>query len=461
MSYILLIFYFVLLLYFIYNNEFYTSILFPKYIPLVLFTLKFIAGVGVYIIYSKFYGDRSSSDMFNYFDDGNIIYSSIYINPLDYLRMVLGIGADSSHLDVYYNTCNFWIKDFNYGLINDNRIVIRFNAIVRLFSLGNFHIHTLFMSFISFTGLWGIFKIFEKEIPLLNEVRQKMLHRNQLFNIYKYNSRNISLNKWFLIFVVFFFPSVYFWTSALLKEGILMFAFGIFLYKFSVLLQTEVSFKNVIWLFVMAFILLFSKFYVLLASVPGILFIVLIKKTGDKYFVLKLLSVILLFLILLIILKYTGFNIWDILANKQHDFINYVNSSGSVGSKIDIPLLKPTFISVIKNSPSAMFRTLFRPSVFDVNNIMSLMAALENLLIIGFILLTIMFFNKQNLKNMWLWFSVIFVVVLFVLSGLTTPVLGALVRYKAPALPFLGLIFIYMFDFGKFNSFIFFKKDKL
>jgi hypothetical protein len=34
-------------------------------------------------------------------------------------------------------------------------------------------------------------------------------------------------------------------------------------------------------------------------------------------------------------------------------------------------------------------------------------------------------------------FCITFVVVLFVLSGIATPVVGALVRYKVPALPFL------------------------
>jgi hypothetical protein len=417
---------------------------------MAIYILKFVAGIGVYIIYAKFYGERSSSDMFNYFDDGNIIYSSLWNNPLDYLRMVSGIGSDATHLDHYYNTCNFWIKDFNYGLINDNRIVIRLNAVFRLFSFGNFHIHTLFMSFLSFTGLWGIFKIFEQNIPILNNAKQKILHRKLLFNNIKYDNTNISLQKWTLIFVIFFLPSVYFWTSALLKEGVLMFAFGIFLYNLSSLLNNGVKLKTIISILLMIFILMISKFYVLLASIPGVLFLILIKKTNNNFFILKLISTIFIFLIAIILLKHIGFDAPEILANKQHDFINYTNSLKSVGSKIDIPLLEPNLINLIKNSPEALFRTLFRPSIFEFNNIMSLMAALENLLIVISLLLVILFFNPRNIKNPWLWFSILFTIVLFVLSGLTTPVLGALVRYKAPALPFLGVVFIYLFNFQKF-----------
>ena len=139
------------------------------------------------------------------------------------------------------------------------------------------------------------------------------------------------------------------------------------------------------------------------------------------------------------------------LANKQHDFVNYINSMNSVGSQIEIPQLEPNIKSILINSPSAFLRTLFRPSVFEITNIMSLMAAFENLIIVLLITLTVIFFSKKNLLNPWLWFSIIFTIILFTLSGLSTPVLGALVRYKAPALPFLGIILIYLFDFEKFS----------
>jgi hypothetical protein len=38
------------------------------------------------------------------------------------------------------------------------------------------------------------------------------------------------------------------------------------------------------------------------------------------------------------------------------------------------------------------------------------------------------------------------VLLLFVLIGLTTPILGAMVRYKIPGLPFLLIVFLLMLD---------------
>ena len=244
MSYFLLTVYGFIICFFIYKSSFFKSDNLPKYTPVLIFLLKFLAGLSVYFIYARYYGNRYSSDIFKYFDDGIIIHSAIYENPIDYLRMITGIGGNAPHLDKYYSTCYFWIKPFNYGLFNDNLTVIRFNAIVRLISMGNIHIHTLIISFLSFTGLWAIYKVFESQFKK---------------------------QKWILILAVFFIPSVYFWTSGILKEGILMFAFGLLLYFIYKLTSEKPSVLTIAGIIIMIFLLLISKFYVLIAALPGLI----------------------------------------------------------------------------------------------------------------------------------------------------------------------------------------------
>ncbi len=426
MSYILLFIYAIVLLFVVYRAKFFQSPHLPKYIPSVIFILKFAAGISVYLVYAHFYGTRHSSDIFKYFDDGNIIYSALHQNPVDYLRMLTGIGGKAPHLDPYYYTCNFWIKPFNYGLINDNLIVIRFNALIRLISMGNFHIHTLFMSFLSFTGLWAIFKVFEKVF-----IRQI----------------------WGLVVVVFFIPSVYFWTSGLLKEGILMFAFGLLLYFVKQLDLKKFQPKYLLGILIMVFILLLSKFYVLVAAIPGIVYVLLTKNQTRKYRMLKFIAVHLIYFSLAWFSKpLFGISFPEIIAQKQNDFITYSDSLKHVGSKIDLKPIEATISSMLKATPQAFFNTLFRPTLFEANNLMMLMAALENLLIVIALLIGIVFFTSKRLSNNWLWFSISFTLILFVLSGLTTPVLGALVRYKAPALPFLGVVLFFILDFDKLKK---------
>ena len=73
-------------------------------------------------------------------------------------------------------------------------------------------------------------------------------------------------------------------------------------------------------------------------------------------------------------------------------------------------------------------------------------ASLENVLIIIVLLATLIFVRLRNLSQPDVWCCTSFIVILFVLIGLTTPVLGALVRYKVPGLPFLGILLLLITD---------------
>lgn len=431
MSYVLLIIYCLLLCWLITRLSFFKSEVYSKGVVLALFISKFLMGVGLVILYQYYYGERGSGDVFKYFDDGNIIHSAIYENPLDYFRMLTGIGGDAPHLIKYYDTCSFWFKEFNYGLINDNRIVIRFNALVRLISMRNIYTHTLFMSFFSFIGLWSILKVFESKF-----LKQKYL----------------------LALVVFFFPSVWFWTSGLLKEGILMGAFGIMFYLINRQISQSLSWNKMLGIFLCIFILLFSKFYVLVAAIPGLLCLIPVKRIHNPYVKFILIHMLCLALIYLAE-PILGINFIGVLERKQHDFEMYVQSLSSVGSYIVIPDLEPNIWSIVKHAPEAFFNTFFRPTLFEANNAMMLMAAFENLLILAGLVFSLLTFSSKNLTKNYFLFSLSFVIVLFILSGLTTPVLGALVRYKAPALPFLGIMYLSLIDFNKASQWL--KRIKL
>ncbi|MBI5540065.1 MAG: hypothetical protein HY951_08405 [Bacteroidia bacterium] len=390
-----------------------------------LFIIKIISAFALTFIYTYYYDNRTESDIFKYFDDGKAIFSSIHNNPVDYLRMITGIGSDAPHLEQYYKIANFWYKEFDYNLYNDNRTIIRFNAIVMLFSFGYFNVHNIFMAFISFTGLTAIFKVFYP---------------------YFIQKRNA------LLFSIFLIPSVLLWTSGVLKEGILMFALGFLVYYVNKLLFKKFSTKYLILLILVIALLFLSKFYVLLAAIPGLLCIVTLrffKKLPSLPIVagIHILIISVFFFFHFIFPKY---NLAEIASTKQHDFINMINLSPNVGSRIDLPVLEPTFQSFIKNTPTAFVNSFFRPHVFEIKSAMVIPAAMENLLIVTILILSIIFYKKPDIKNFtWFWFCLSFVFILFILCGLTTPVLGALVRYRTPALPFLFIIFLTIIDLNR------------
>jgi hypothetical protein len=110
--------------------------------------------------------------------------------------------------------------------------------------------------------------------------------------------------------------------------------------------------------------------------------------------------------------------------------------------------LHPNVMSLLRNLPEAIINATFRPSIWDADTSLQWFAALENLFLSLFVIMCIGLYTKQAdpVKLSVVWFCFSFVLVLFSIMGLTTPILGTLVRYRMPALPFLFIGFILIAD---------------
>src|SRR5258708_7292791 len=77
-----------------------------------VFLLKIIAGFFLTWIYTSYYPDRQTADIYKYFDDSKIIFSAFKNhNYVDYLKMVSGIGNDNTYFnETYYSKMNHWFR---------------------------------------------------------------------------------------------------------------------------------------------------------------------------------------------------------------------------------------------------------------------------------------------------------------------------------------------------------------
>ena len=386
---------------------------------LLVFLLKIAFGIAMAFIYTFYYPVRSDADIFKYFDDSGILYNMLFINPSYFFRMLFGINTNAPELRPYFTEMLCW---YNIDtLYNDNRTLIRFNTILRFFSFGSYYVHVVFMCFISLTGLVALFKVFTKII----------LHKTKE-----------------IFFTIFLLPSVLFWGSGVMKDGLLLFAFGMFLYFFIQLLD-KITLKTILWLLLLSFLILVNKVYILLAAIPGLLAWYWTYKTAYRFTFSKFAFVHFIYFFILFNFQYIipRYNFAEIMFEKQYHFLrlaDFVNA----GSRIPLAKLEHSKISILLNIPEAIYHVLFRPFFFESRSPMILMAGLENLFILIIMMICILFMKRkmpkavQPLFNFCLWF----VLILFSIMGLVTPVLGALVRYKMPALPFLLLIFIILLD---------------
>ncbi|MCC7050445.1 MAG: hypothetical protein IT239_01520, partial [Bacteroidia bacterium] len=386
----------------------------------LLFLIKLLAGLVLYLIYTRHYVYRNTSDAFRYFDDALVVFNDILKHPKIYFKILFGYHSNTSDCTYYYDLMSNWTKAYDYGLYNDNRTIIRANMFLMLFSGGNYYVHIILLNFLSFLGLILMLRFF------LSYIKVKTFA---------------------LALIIFLCPSLLFWGSGVLKEGVLLFGLGLLVYSFKKTINK--NYRHFLFLLLAIFLLIYTKFYVLMAIVPALVAMWIIKLTQTKKKFLTYLSVYFLgFIFITFLAPYLlNYDFVATLSAKQKDFINVANDWGA-NSKIETPLLNNQPINLIKYLPNALITALFRPFFFDAKNGMMLISSVENLFYIFLFSLSIIYNNRKKAHQI-IYFSLFFCITLGALIGWVTPILGAIVRYKTPLLPFLVIIPIYYIDFSK------------
>jgi len=383
----------------------------PRWILWTL-VLKVLAGTSLWALYTFVYVDRPNADIYRYFDDSAVMYGALAHSPGDYVRMLTGIGNDSPHFDTqYYRVMNNWYRQYESNMYNDAHTIIRFNALVRLFSFGSIHVHTVFAAFLAFIGSLGLVKAMAGLMPKL--VRP-------------------------LYLAVFMVPSVLFWSSGVIKETFLLFALGLLIWLVFGALDGRLRGLVLLFIVPLATLLFFLKFYVLLAMVPALLAYGWCRYRPGRPWI-PFLVVHLVFLVAgansekLI----PGFDILNTLAWKQKDFIGLATSVNS-GSFTPTPYLEPTLASFAAQAPHALYTTFLGPLMAWKNGAMGLVSALETLGLL--VVIALLLLHRKPWKQVdqaFLLYCLSFCLLLALVIGWTTPVLGAVVRYRVPLLPFL------------------------
>jgi hypothetical protein len=397
----------------------------------LVFLLKIISGLGLSLIYTYYYTDRLYADCFKFYDDSKVIYDLFFTDKKIFFQFMFGLPHDNNAYMDYSNVMHNWWN--RYNLYNENRTIIRLNVAIRFISLGYYQVHNVFFCFLSFTGLIAIAKLFLKELKDFKKL---------------------------VFFFVFLFPSVLFWGSGVLKDGLILFCSGTALYFIDEFCaDTNKKVSGLILSICFLILLLFVKVHVFFIFLPCYLAYALSIK-NRKHILLKFSIVSVLFFIFLLSVPLFSRNInfLQYLVTKQSEFISLAQEV-KAGSVIYIHPLHPNIWSLIQNSPMAFYNTMFRPNLLDSHSPFILLSALENIFIICFGIVAALSIAKNKIIiTPMLCFSVIYVSALFVLVGLITPVMGAIVRYKIQGVPFLFFIFLALIDKDKLlKRFPFFK----
>jgi hypothetical protein len=207
----------------------------------LFFLLKTLAIPAFYLVYQRVYGGIEKFDTGKFYNDAKVIADFAKTDLNFYLRFLLGLQDDSEgsydYMQCLVNTLN-WdngkVKDFLY---NDNRVLIRVHTLVHFFAFNSYFVHALFNCFLSFIGINYLYRSF-KEFFKGKEMQ--------------------------MMIILCFFPSLWFYTGALLKEGIALFVVGCGIWQLKNIISGNRNMRRIIRMAFLLFLAVLLKPYFIL-----------------------------------------------------------------------------------------------------------------------------------------------------------------------------------------------------
>jgi hypothetical protein len=421
-----------------------------KYI-LPAITIRFVCAILYTIVIGYYYG----------FGDSHNYYQGV-------LDMHRAVSDDASNLNDIYLKLKLEPTDkiynyFRYDAIGithyymlevRNYTVSRFGLPLSLLFDRSFICISFCISYFSFLGSWRILKMFYEMYPHLAKK---------------------------LAYATLFLPSLLFWGVSLLKDPICVGAMGYFTYAaYSVFIKKTKIVPSLIIMYIMGFLLLNTKPYILITL--SVVFLVWIffrlrDKIEDK--TLRGVSTILFVLLAAV----AGFFVSESLSQsettaqfstdqllqtvqrQQSTFSGNTDQNEGGGSTFSLGKADNSLLGTISLFPIGVVSTFFRPFPWDIRSPLMILSGFEAF---AFLALTYMCFRRVGIGKTFqiifsdpvIAFCFVFAILFGGVIGATTTNFGALVRYKLPCIPFYALAFILVMDkSGKFSpNYIFSKK---
>lgn len=385
-----------------------------KYLLLFVLSLRIAVGLGTVALYTYYYTDSSKADVHRYYNDAVNMAQVHSHSPSVFWANWFGIAADFEYEGRHFDSMLNWVHPYGNRMYNDNRAVIRTHAILHLMGGNSLWAHSLIFSIFGFFGGYLLCRVVA-----------------QVWNLPQTG----------LLLIFHAIPAVLIWSSAPLKEALVLLHMGLALGSWFLIKKRGWRILGTVAALVllyftksyMAFLLLgFISVYSLSSNWESK------KNHGCKlklpsYFIPELVFPLLGIAFYVVVSNLTHWNpILSMLSTKLHHFLNLA-AAEKAGSQVFLPPFEPDWLPFLATLKWGFVNALFRPLPGDFQGMFTWIMLPEStaLLFIGFGLWQ----AKKKGKRAWFWGSIWYGLALLVLMGVTTPVLGSLFRYKMPLWP--------------------------
>jgi hypothetical protein len=390
----------------------------------IYFKLFFALSFGA--IYMFYY---QGGDTMAYWQGAEKLNNLMWSSPGDYLTEMMNTPSQETII-LRFNPKTGYPPGWIYRDPN-SFFVSKILSVFMIFLGQSYVVLTMVLGYITAIGSWKIFEI----------VRS-----------YKITS------DWFAAVSILFIPSVSFWCSGVSKDTIVLLSvFFMLHHSFSLFNKTAPNrFRSMILICIFGITLYHTRSFMLFTvGAPMILAIStrVLKRYRESPFLLNSARFVLLlvgFAGLLLFLRISG----DQFAKTSDAYLteaavtqdDFTNNKSYGEKKYDLGITDYSPFGMLRVAPMAILTAFYRPAIWEANSPFLLLSSLESIV---FMYLTFIFLFKGKLgpkirriqSNEFLMFGLLFAFILAFFAGFTSVLFGVLVRFKAPLLPFLLIIF--------------------
>jgi len=363
---------------------------------------KVLMGILYGYIFLHYYG---GDDTWEYFSKSKLQTDILLTHPGSFIKEFLpGYSLQATH--------SRWEALCYYVYHFEPWFMMKFLAILNLFSGKNYYVDLLLFDLLTIAGPLLLFKMLSNQCP----------EKSGMYYL-----------------LIFFIPSITFWCSGIRAESLILLCIAVAIYNGKAYAQKP-KMKNAAGIGLAFLGFLFFRIQYLILFLPafiGFMYSVGRKRTGPVAFGRIYLALLLIFSISLFLPP--ALQLSRPLIHAQQGFLVLKGNT-----RYDLDSLHPGPVSFIKVLPQAAANSIFRPYPWEGKGLLQSLSSIESIfLIAGFFFFILSGRIKNKTGSALLWLFLFYAIPQLIAIGYTVPFPGAIVRYRS--IPFLFL-FLFLFS---------------
>lgn len=381
-----------------------------------LFLAPFIVKVGAGIFYGFYYSSQEYADTWTYFNNGLTILDSFKNNGFGALTTLI---PNKAH-DFSFISGNSYFEYYRYAVMD------WISAFFSYLSRENYYTNLIFYNFLVYLGLIKLYRFLIHIKPDYSQI---------------------------FYYILFFFPPFVFWTSGFHRDGLCVAVLGYGLYYLQMLFAIK-RLKFAVFVVLCVFLLFFLRSFwgVSFVTVAVLWWLGMSRRHGQLAIVYGLFALVGLFFVSAFFP--TGLNLPLNLAYKQSGFLKLIG-----GSRLSLDRLSESPVSYFYPALQGLNHLFIRPLPTEIHgSFLYLFAFLENLVIWILVACIVIVGIKGKVVNPFRKIEncilIAYVLINYLVIGVTVPFLGAIVRYKSPFEILLLVVLVQFIPISLWNKMI-------